>query len=274
MDRDDEGRLRAKGPAEGRAVDDVGAGDAEARVPERVGGDAAQARGRRERRLLHRHVEMREEAAEVAGGSGPRLPERRRVDPYENRRYPSRKSSPVRCHENVAACARPSARSSSERSSASRIASRHRLGALRVAADGRVAGGLVHGRMRRGDDRRAAGHRLGDRHPEPLEPRGIDDGGGAAVERRELVVADPPEPRDSRPVELRLLAPARSADDGELEPEVVEQRERLDERSQVLSRLERRHRQQVRASSARPSAPSGVNSAPIPGWATTICSRG
>src|SRR5204863_9422967 len=72
--------------------------------------------------LAVRHVEVREKAAQVAGRAGTRLAERRRVDPYENRRYPSRKRSPVACHVKPAACARPFARSSSRRSSASRIA--------------------------------------------------------------------------------------------------------------------------------------------------------
>ena len=67
------------------------------------------------------------------------------------------------------------------------------------------------------------------------------------------------------PVELRLLAPAGAARDDEREPGVVEQREGLDERAQVLARLERRHRQEVRRRRGRRASPSAVNSAPMPG---------
>ena len=111
--------------------------------------------------------------------------------------------------------------------------------------------------MRGGDDGRTAGHRLGDRHPEALEPRRVDDRGGAAVERGELVVGDAAEPHDAGPVELGLLAPARPADDDELELGVGEERERLDERAEVLARLERRDRQQVRGLAPR-RGPVGV----------------
>ena len=171
-------------------MEHVDALDAQARVPERVRRDACGARDvAGKARLLHGHVEVREQAAHVARRAGARLDERRRVDAYANRRYPSRKSSPVRAQENVAACASPRARSSSRRASASRIAAANASGALRVGADRRVAAGLVERRVRRGDDRRAGRHRLGDRHPEALEARRVDDGRGAAVEARQLVVA-------------------------------------------------------------------------------------
>ena len=71
--------------------------------------------------------------------------------------------------------------------------------------------------MRRGDDGRPAGHRLDDRHPEALEPRWVDDRRRAAVEARELRVTDAPEGEDAGAVELRLLAPARPADDEQLQ---------------------------------------------------------
>ena len=151
----------------------------------------------------------------------------------------------MRRHEKGAAWASPLARSSSRRASASRIDGGDRLGALGVGANRSVAAGFVERGMRRGDDRRARRHRLGDRHPEALEPRGVDDRGGAPVEARELGVGDAAEPDDARPVELRLLAPARSADDGEREPGVGKERVRLDQRAEVLARLERGHRQQV-----------------------------
>ena len=44
-----------------------------------------------------------------------------------------------------------------------------------------------------------------------------------------------------------LLAPAAATDDDERELGVGEQPERLDERAEVLARLERRDRQEVRA---------------------------
>ena len=100
--------------------------------------------------------------------------------------------------------------------------------------------------MRRRDDRSTAGHRLGDRHPEALEARRVDDGRCAAVEACELLVGDTAEPHDPAPVELGLVAPPRSACDREHELEIGEKLERLDERLEVLARLERRNREQVR----------------------------
>ena len=108
-----------------------------------------------------------------------------------------------------------------------------------------------------GDDGCAAGHRLGDRHPEALEPRRVDDRGGASVEGRKLIVGHTTEPDDAGPVELGLLAPARAADDGQLELGVGEERERLDQRAEILARLERRDREQVRALAPR-RGPVGV----------------
>src|SRR5919204_2513721 len=64
------------------------------------------------------------------------------------------------------------------------------LSALRVYPHGCVAGRLVERRMRRHDAGHAARHRLDDRDAEALEPRRVDERGGAAVERSELVVAD------------------------------------------------------------------------------------
>ena len=150
---------------------------------------------------------------------------------------------------------------------------RHRLRALRVAADSRVTRGLVERRMRRGDNRCTARHRLRDRHPEPLEARWVDDRRGTAIEARELGVADAAEPVDAGPVERRLVAPAGAADDREPKSRVVEQPEGLDQRPEVLARLERRDGEEVGA--ARPAGgPSSVNSSPMPGCATTMRSRG
>ena len=100
--------------------------------------------------------------------------------------------------------------------------------------------------MRRRDHRRAGSHRLRHRHPEALEAGGVDDRGGAAVETRKLLVGHAPEPDDAGAVELRLLAPADAAGDGEREAPVGDQRVRVDERAEVLARLESRHREQVR----------------------------
>mgnify|MGYP003341463473 CR=1 FL=1 len=58
---------------------------------------------------------------------------------------------------------------------------------------------------------------LDDRHAEPLEPGRVDDGGGAAVEARELTVPDATERQDTRPVELGLSAPVPPTDDRERE---------------------------------------------------------
>jgi hypothetical protein len=121
-----------------------------------------------------------------------------------------------------------------------------RLGDLRVGAYGRVAAGVVERRMRRCDDRRARRHRLGHRHAEALESRRVDDRCCAAVEAGELVVGDAAEPDDAGAVELRLLAPAGATGDGERKPTVGNERVGVDERGEVLARLEGRDREQVR----------------------------
>ena len=172
--------------------------------------------------------------------------QRRRVERYANRSYPSSKISPTRRHEKARACSIPAARSSSRRASASRTAAAIAAALSGSARTAAVPAGVVQGRVRRRDDRRAGGHRLGDRHAEALEARWVGDDGRSAVEPGELLVADAAEPDDTGPVELRLLAPALAADDHEREPRVAEQRERLDERAEVLARLERCDREQVR----------------------------
>ena len=117
--------------------------------------------------------------------------------------------------------------------------------ALGIGAHSGVAAGLVHRLVRRADDRRAARHRLDHRQPEALEARRVGEHRGAAVQARQLVVVHVAEPDDARPVERRLLAPTFRADDRQ--PEVVagEQRVCLDERREVLARLERRHGEDV-----------------------------
>ena len=189
---------------------------------------------------------------------------------------PRGSSSPVRAPRERRPRARgPSPRSSSRR--VERVADRRgeRLRALRVGADGGVAAGLVERRVRRGDDRRAGRHRLGDRHPEALEARRVDDDRGAAVEPRELARR-----RRGRAGRRRARSSCGcspqpcAADDGERELGVGEQREGLDERAEVLARLERRDGQQRTGAPRSAPLPAGVNSAPIPGCATTIRSRG
>src|SRR5262245_19174141 len=67
---------------------------------------------------------------------------------------------------------------------------RERSGVLRVCPKGDPTRGLVQ-RCVRGHDRgRSAGHCFHDRQAEALETRWIREGGRAAVETRELVVAD------------------------------------------------------------------------------------
>ena len=115
----------------------------------------------------------------------------------------------------------------------------------RVDVDGVVAGELGHRAPGARDDRAAAGERLGDRDPEALVERGVDEAAGAAVERGELVVADLAEPGDVR---RRLdVPPAAGTDDPELA---------LDgggDPGEVLPRLERADREHVVA--LAPAAP-------------------
>ena len=148
-------------------------------------------------------------------------------------------------HEKRAACAQPREVSSSRRSMAISIAAAIAAGSLGIGAHGRVAARLVHRLVRRADDRRAAGHGLDHRQPEPLEPRGVREHRGAAVEPRQLVVVHVAEPDDARPVERRLLAPSLRADDRQQQVAATEQRMRLDERREILARLERGHREDV-----------------------------
>ena len=61
-----------------------------------------------------------------------------------------------------------------------------------------VAGELLHRRAGARDDRAPAGERLGDRDPEPLVERRVDEAARAAVEAGELLVRDGSEPGDVR----------------------------------------------------------------------------
>ena len=95
---------------------------------------------------------------------------------------------------------------------------------------------LVQRLVRGDDDGDAARHRLDHGNPEALEARRVRDDGGAAVEARELLVRDEPEPPDPRPVEERLLAP-------------------------TLGRRRRRARGRRRAGGAPRRAPAGSSAA-------------
>ncbi len=118
---------------------------------------------------------------------------------------------------------------------------------LRIRTQRGIARRLVKRRMRRRHNRRAACHGLEDRDPEPLESRGIREDVGAAVQPRELVVADVAEPA----FEQRLLAPAgRARDDERLDAGIAQHAE-------VLARLDRRHGQDVRAAEIGAVAPLG-----------------
>ena len=143
------------------------------------------------------------------------------------------------------ACRSPSGTSASRRACASRIAAAIAAGSSGSARTAAVAARFVHRLVRRRDDRHAAGHRLRDRHPEALEARRVDGDGRPAVEPCELLVGDEPEPDDVRPAQLGLVAPAGAAGDREQEV-AVEQPVGLDERGQVLARLERGDGEHVR----------------------------
>ena len=94
-------------------------------------------------------------------------------------------------------------------------------------------------------DRAAAGERLGDRDPEALVERGVDEAARAAVEARELLVADLAEPaRRSRAARRR---PSRGAPTTRSSPSTA-----AAIRAEVLARLERPDREHVVALGARP----------------------
>ena len=113
-----------------------------------------------------------------------------------------------------------------------------RLDVERVDPHRRVTTGFVERGMRRGDDGRAARHRLDDRHAEPLVERGIDEHRRSTVEPRDLVVGDVAEAPDARVGEIGPLAPALAP--REHEPELpVEEPPRLDQAGEVLARLDR-----------------------------------
>ena len=210
---DDERHLRGERPAEGRAVEHV--------EPPRSRG----AQGAGTRRVGRPRPAA---AATSPGTTSSRTPSRSPAGRATCRAVPARVwrsgvvSSPTRIRARLGnprgRCRRSSPTRSAPRApglarelvaAGERVADRggDRLGALGVGADGRVAAGLVHRRVRRRDDRRARGHRLRDRHPEPLEPRRVDDRRRAAVEPRELLVGDAPEPDDARAGRAAAAAP-------------------------------------------------------------------
>ena len=190
----------------------------------------------------------RVDALDVARGAGPSLVERRDVEADTHQA-----ASQVRIEEDPARVAPREARRMRAAARGDLVtpiegnldcrADRRRI--FGIGAHGRVAAGLVHRLVRGADDRRAAGHRLDHRQPEPLEPRGVREHGGATVEPRQLVVVDVAEPDDARPVERRLLAPPFRTDHGQQQAVATEQRMCLHERREILARLERGHREDV-----------------------------
>ena len=110
---------------------------------------------------------------------------------------------------------------------------------------------LAERRPGRGDDGRGAGHRLEHRQPEALVERDVGDARGPAVEPGELLVVDALEPPDAVALDADV-APALGADEAQLEAVEPRPAEALDEPRQVLPRLERRDREDVRAVRARP----------------------
>ena len=80
--------------------------------------------------------------------------------------------------------------------------------------EGPPAGGLVQGRVGGDDRRRAAGERLDHRDAEALEARRVGEGGGAAIQARELVVRDEAEEADALGCE-RTVLPAFEPGEGE-----------------------------------------------------------
>ena len=104
-----------------------------------------------------------------------------------------------------------------------------RRGVVGIRAHGCISARLVERRVRRRDNGNTAGHRLDHRNPESLEAGGVDNNGSTAVEPRQLLVRNVPEPPNSRVVEQRLLAPALCTDDCE-EKVTFEQAVGFDER--------------------------------------------
>src|SRR5262245_46435753 len=81
-----------------------------------------------------------------------------------------------------------------------------RLGAVRIHAHSRIAGGFVKRGVRRDDARNAGSHCLDDRNAEPFEARGIDEDLRPAVEVRKLVVRKEAEPGAAWPDEDEVAA--------------------------------------------------------------------
>ena len=113
----------------------------------------------------------------------------------------------------------------------------------RVDENRRATGDLLHRRPDGRHHRRPAGHRLEHGQPEALVQRRVEDAASAAVERRELRVRDLADPA----VDLDTSPPA-CAHHAQLDPGLAR---RVDGALEVLSRLERRDREDVVAVRAR-----------------------
>ena len=146
------------------------------------------------------------------------------------------------------ACSRPRSRKASRFESAASIPAANASALSGSARRATVTARLVERRVGGRDDRRAARHRLDHRHAEALEPRGIDERLGSAVERRELLVVHVAERHDALSLQARAL-PARRAHDRQAKLRVApaHERHRLQQRLEVLAPLERRDGEQVRA---------------------------
>ena len=163
--------------------------------------------------------------------------------PRSRRGRPRRSARQVNC----AACSEPSAtRSSSRRASGLANRGGDRGGIVGSARTAAGPAGLVHRRVRRGDHRHAARHRLRDRHPEALEAGRVDDDGGAAIEPRRA-------PRRRRTRAGRRSGPSSSVWSPQPEPPATASRTSSPSRRcastsvcQVLARLERGDGEHVR----------------------------
>ena len=239
---------------------EIGAARRESRGYHVGRGPTSETRRRRIRHLDDLGAELVEQAVHVAAAvPAAGLTKRRRVERYANRRTLPGRSRPF----SATRMRRVSQARGAPQFGAPATSGRGFAPRLPRGSSGSRGGGRAT-RLSRATDattrdhRRTACHRLGDRHPEPFEAGRVDDGRGAAVEARELLIGHVSQPDDAAAVELRLLAPPGSADDAEEEILTGEQRERVDEHAEVLPGLERRDREHVGRAQIRALAVRGV----------------
>src|SRR5439155_17089459 len=104
---------------------------------------------------------------------------------------------------------------------------------------------LVDRRQVGSNDRRPARHRLEHGEAEALVEGDICGTAGTAVQPRELVVRDLAQPAHTSARHRLDVSPATRADDSKLAAVQVRAAEALDERAEVLARLERRNGEHV-----------------------------